>query len=79
MHMVIPLEYSVSFAVGTIKKNTSRALREKCWFLDKVYWRSRRQLVNRVLCVYGGNMEEIISRYVAWQRIEDADKRQLEF
>jgi hypothetical protein len=26
----------MSFAVGTIKKNTSRALREKFWFLDKV-------------------------------------------
>ena len=38
VHMVIPPKYSVSFAVETIKKNTSRALREKFRFLDKVYW-----------------------------------------
>ena len=29
VHMVIPPKYSVSFAVETIKKNTSRRLREK--------------------------------------------------
>ncbi|NGZ07950.1 MAG: IS200/IS605 family transposase [Nitrospira sp. LK70] len=33
---VIPPKYSVSFAVETIKKNTSRRLREKCRFLDNV-------------------------------------------
>jgi putative transposase len=38
VHMVIPPKYSVSFVVETIKKNTSRRLREKCRFLDKVYW-----------------------------------------
>jgi len=32
VHMVIPPKYSVSFAVETIKKNTSRALREKFRF-----------------------------------------------
>ena len=38
VHMVIPPKYSVSFAVETIKKNTSRALRERFRFLDEVYW-----------------------------------------
>lgn len=38
VHMVIPPKYSVSFAVETIKKNTSRAWRERFQFLDKVYW-----------------------------------------
>ncbi|MBX3331382.1 MAG: hypothetical protein KF722_13325 [Nitrospira sp.] len=53
MHMVIPSKYSVSFAVGTIKKNTNRTLREKFWFLDKIYWGSRQHLVNRVFCAHG--------------------------
>ena len=38
VHMVISPKYRVSFAVETIKKNTSRKLREKLRFLDKVYW-----------------------------------------
>jgi len=37
LHMVIPPEYSASKAVEIIKKNTSRALREKFSFLNKVY------------------------------------------
>ena len=36
VHRVIPPRYSVSFAVETLKKNTSRRLREKFRFWDKV-------------------------------------------
>jgi putative transposase len=79
VHMVIPPKYSVSFAVETIKKNTSRALREKVRFLDKVYWDrggiwSKGYLVSTV-----GITEEIIRRYVARQGQEDAGQAQLEF
>lgn len=35
VHMVIPPKYSASFAVETIKKNTSRRLREKFGFWIK--------------------------------------------
>jgi len=35
--MVIPPKYSVTFAVETVKKNTSQVWREKYQFLDKVY------------------------------------------
>lgn len=38
VHMVILPKYSVSFVVETMKKNTSRRLRKKFRFLDKVYW-----------------------------------------
>jgi REP element-mobilizing transposase RayT len=38
LQMIIPPKYSVSFAVETVKKNTSRALWEQFAFLDKVYW-----------------------------------------
>ena len=79
VHIVIPPKYSVSFAVETIKKNTSRALREKFQFLDKVYWDrggiwSKGDFVSTV-----GITEEIIRRYVAKQGQEDAGQAQLEF
>ncbi len=78
VHMVIPPKYSVSVVVETIKKNTSRALREKCQFLDKVYWDrggiwSKGYFVSTV-----GITEEIIRRYVAKQGQEDAGQAQLE-
>ena len=79
VHMVIPPKYRVSFAVETIKKNTSRMLREKFRFLDKVYWDrggiwSKGYFVSTV-----GITEEIIRRYVARQGKEDAGQAQLEF
>lgn len=71
-------KYSVSFAVETIKKNTSRELREKFRFLDKVYWDrggtwSKGHFVSTV-----GINEEIIQRYVTMQGKEDAGQAQLE-
>ncbi len=79
VHMVIPPKYSVSFAVETMKKNTSRGLREKFRFLDKVYWDrggiwSKGYFVSTV-----GITEEIIRRYVAKQGQEDAGQAKLEF
>ena len=79
VHMGIPPKSSVSFAVETIKKNTSRALREKIRFLDKGYWDrggiwSQGYFVSSV-----GITEEIIRRYVARQGKEDAGQAQLEF
>jgi putative transposase len=79
VHMGIPPKYSVSFAVETIKKHTSRALRGKFQFLDKVYWDrggiwSKGYVVSTV-----GITEEIIRRYVAKQGQEDAGQAQLEF
>src|SRR5215467_7735321 len=38
LHMEIPPRYSVSKVVDILKSNTSRALRAKFGFLDKVYW-----------------------------------------
>jgi putative transposase len=69
----------VSFAVGTLKKNTSRRLKEKYKFLEKVYWdrggiRSKGYFVSTI-----GINEEIIRRYVAMQGREDAGQAQLEF
>jgi len=39
LHMIIPPKYSVSMVIETIKKNTSRTLRQKfAHFLNQVYW-----------------------------------------
>src|SRR3989338_80844 len=80
LHMIIPPKYSVSFAVETIKKNTSRVLRQKfAHFLHEVYWNdggiwSRGFFVSTV-----GINEAIIHAYVRQQGEEDAGQAQLEF
>ena len=79
VHMVIPPTYSVSVAVETIKKNTSRALREKFQFLDKVYWDRGGIWSKGYFVSTGGITEEIMRRYVARQGKEDAGQAQLEF
>ena len=79
VHMVIPPTYSVSVAVETIKKNTSRALREKFQFLDKVYWDRGGIWSKGYFVSTGGIPEEIMRRYVARQGKEDAGQAQLEF
>lgn len=62
--MVIPPKYAVSQVVETMKKKTSRHLRKKFRFLDKVYWDnagiwSRGYFVSMV-----GVDEEVIRKYV---------------
>jgi putative transposase len=79
VHMVIPPKYSVSFAVETIKKNTSRVLREKFRFLDKVYWDRGGIWSKGYFASTVGITEEIIRRYAAKQGQEDAGQAQLEF
>ena len=79
VHMVIPPKYSVSFAVETIKKNTSRRLREKFRFLDKVYWDRGGIWSTGYFVSTVGITEEMIRRYVARQGKEDAGQSQLEF
>lgn len=78
IYMVIPPEYSVSQVVETLKKNTSRHLRKKFRFLDKVYWDnggiwSRGYFVSTV-----GIKEEVIRKYVEMQGKEDTGQAKLE-
>ncbi len=78
VHRVTPPKYRVSCAVEAMKKNTSRALREKVRFLDTVYWDrggiwSAGYFVSTVEIT-----EEIIMRYVARQGKEDAGQAQHE-
>lgn len=79
VRMVIPPKCSVSFVVEMIKENTSRRLREKCWFLDKVYWDRSGIWSSGYFMSTVGLTEEIIRRYVARQGKEDTGQAQLEF
>ena len=78
LHMVIPPKYSVSFVVETMKKNTSRSLREKFAFLDKVYWDKGGIWSKGYFVATVGINEETIRNYVRWQAKEDAGQAKLE-
>ena len=79
LHMVIPPKYSASFVIETLKKNTSRHLREQFPFLDKVYWdRGGIWSTGYFVSTVGAN-EAVIKRYVAQQGREDAGQAKLEF
>lgn len=75
--MVIQPKYSVTFAVETVKKNTSQAWREKYQFLDKVYG-DRGGIWSKGHCASTvGIAQEIILRYVARQGKEDSGQARL--
>ena len=79
LHMVIPPKYAVSFAVETLKKNTSRALSERFAFLAKVYWDREGIWSTGYFVSTVGVNEAIIRRYVEMQGQEDAGQAELEF
>ena len=64
LHMIIPPKYSVSEAVETVKKNTSRLLRKKFSFLKKVYWDNKGVWCKGFFVSTVGINEAIIRRYV---------------
>lgn len=79
LYMVIPPKYAVSKVVETIKKNTSRHLRKRFEFLDKLYWDGKGiWSVGYFVSTVGIN-EEIIRRYVEMQGKEDTGQAQLDF
>lgn len=79
LHMIIPPKYSISFVVETLKKNTSRALREKfAHFLTQVYWDQGGIWATGYFVSTVGINEAIIRRYVEQQGEEDAGQAQLE-
>ena len=79
LHMEIPPKYSVSFVVETLKKNTSRALRAKFPFLDKVYWDRGGIWAKGFFSSTVGVNEAVIRRYVEMQGEEETGQAQLEF
>ena len=79
VHMVIPPRYAVSWVVGTIKQNTSRALSEQFAFLKQVYWDEDGIWTKGYFVSTVGANEAVIRRYVEMQGQEDAGQAQLEF
>ncbi|MHC2995799.1 MAG: transposase [Candidatus Atribacteria bacterium] len=62
--MVISPKYAISKVVETIKTNTSKELRLKYTFLDKVYWDTKRIWAKGYFVSAVGINEEVIRRYV---------------
>ena len=74
-----PPKYSGAYVVETIKKNTSRALKEKFGFLKEVYWDDGGiWSVGYFFSTVGIN-EEIIKKYIERQWREDSGQAKLEF
>ena len=78
VQMIIPPKYCVSKVVETIKKNTSRALRQKFGFLKKVYWDNEGIWGVGFFVSTVGIDEGIIRRYVEMQGKEDTGQAELE-
>jgi len=76
--MIIPPKYAVSKVVETIKKNTSRSLREKFRFLDEVYWDDKGIWGKGYFVSMVGINEQIIRKYIELQVKEDTGQAQLE-
>ena len=77
IHMIIPPKYSVSFVVETIKKNTSRQLKQKFSFLEKVYRDSKWIWWKRYFVSTVWLDEETIRNYVKMQGEEESGQAEL--
>jgi putative transposase len=78
LNMIIPPKYSVSYAVETLKKNTSRQLSRKFRFLSKVYWDNQGIWSKGFFVSTVGINERVIRDYVNMQAKEDTGQAQLE-
>jgi putative transposase len=79
-HILISIapKMAISDAVGIIKANTARQMREKFPFLDKVYWGSDGiWSIGYFISTVGIN-EETIRRYIENQGQEDSGQAMLE-
>ena len=79
LHMVIPPKYPVAYVVETLKKNTSRRMREKFAFLKRMYRGSKGIWSVGYFVSTVGITEDIIRKYVIYQGRDDTGQAQLEF
>jgi len=79
LYMLIPPKYAVSKVVETIKSNTSRALKQKFTFLQKVYWDDKGIWAKGYFVSTVEINEKIIQAYVRMQEEEDTGQAELEF
>jgi putative transposase len=80
MHLlvVIPPKLAVGKAVGIIKANTSKRLKEKFPFLRRVYWGTDGIWSDGYFVSTVGVNEAVIQRYIEPQGQEDSGQAQLE-
>ena len=78
LHMVIPPKYAVSQVVNRIKVNTSRQMKQKFSFLEKVYWGTKSVWSTGYFVSTVGIDGAIIRNYVAMQGKEDAGQAELD-
>ena len=78
LHMVIPPKYAVSQVVNRIKVNTSRQMKQKFSFLEKVYWGTESVWSTGYFVSTVGVGETVIRNYVAMQGREDAGQAELD-
>ena len=78
LHMVIPPKYSVADAIASIKRNTSKELRDKYNF-HKTYWDDSGIWSVGYFVSTTSIDEDIIRKYVAAQGSEDSSQLELEF
>ena len=76
--VVIPPKLAVGKAVGIIKANTSKRLKEKFPFLRKVYWGTDGVWSDGYFVSTVGVNEAVIQRYIEHQGQEDSGQAQLE-
>jgi putative transposase len=76
--IVIPPKYAVSAIVGKIKANTSREIRQRFLWIKKIDWRNECWSVGFFSSTVGVN-EDVIKRYVEFQKKVDTGQLQLEF
>ncbi len=78
LYMVIPPKYSVSEIVNQIKVNTSRDMKAKFEFLEKVYWGTDSVWSTGFFVSTVGIDEEVVRKYVEMQGKEDSGQAKLE-
>lgn len=74
----IPPKWSVSQAVNILKSNTSRAMRRKFPFLNKLYDRHVGFWSDGYFCSTVGVNEDVIKKYIQHQGEEDSGQAKLE-
>ena len=81
MHVQVefPPKYSGAYVVETIKKNSSRALKEKFEFLKEAYWDDGGIWSVGYFFSTVGKSEETIRKYIERQWREDSGQAKLEF
>jgi len=78
IHTVIPPKYAVSQVVNRIKVNTSRQMKQKFSFLEKVYWGTQSVWSTGYFVSTVGVGEAVIRNYVAMQGREDTGQAELD-